>query len=472
MTIAFDGIPNSIRKPGRYIEFNTRLAASGLPAGDRKLLLIGQKTSAGSKAAETPVRVYSENEAIAYFGTGSVAHLMVKAALKANPYANITVIAPADGEAALAAAGTITITGPATSVGLLTVRIGAVPVEVAIAANDAAAAIAAALKAALDNLPALPVTAAASEGVVTLTAKNTGTLGNAIPLSAETTAPGAGASVSAVMAGGQVDPDITDALTAVQAERYHRVVSSLCTAAALDKLETHMELVSGPMEKRPGIGLAGYVGDLDDALLLAEDYATTGRLGIAYLRGTRSLPWEFAAAEGAVHVSESDPARPLNGLPLADIDAPAIEDRLSRAEQESCLAGGLTPHEVNAGGKVVIVRAVTTYTTNAAGVTDTALLDTTTIDTLDWLREAVDARIALRFPRAKLNDRTEESVRTEVYSVLKAAEELEIVENVEENADGLVVERPENDPNRLNVAIPADVVNGLHVFAGRIDLIL
>lgn len=471
MTIAFDGIPGSIRKPGRYIEFNTRLAAMGLPSGDRKILLIGQKTAAGSKAAETPGRVYSESEAIAYFGAGSVAHLMVKAALKANPYANISVIAPADGGGSVAASGTVTCTGPATSAGLLTLKIADKAIEVPVAAGDTATEIAAALKAALDNLPELPVTAAAAEGVVTLTAKNKGLLGNAILVSAENTAPGVTAVVVA-MAGGLVDPDLTNSLTAVQAERYHRVVSSLNSTAALDKLETHMLFVSGPMEQRPGVGVFAYIGALADALQLAANYCTTGEMFCAYVRGSVSLPWAFAAAEAAVHVSESDPARPLNGLTLAGIAAPQIQDRLTRTEQEACLAGGLTPHEVNAAGDLAIVRAVTTYTTNAAGVKDTAKLDVTTLDTLNWLREAVATRIGLRFDRSKLNDRVKGAVKAEVYDVLKNAERLEIVEQVDEHADGLVVERAEGDPSRLNVAIPADVVNGLHVFAARIDLIL
>jgi len=56
--------------------------------------------------------------------------------------------------------------------------------------------------------------------------------------------------------------------------------------------------------------------------------------------------------------------------------------------------------------------------------------------------------------------------------VLLKLEELEIVEEVQANSGNLVVERSETDPNRLNAAIPADVVNGLHVFAGRIDLLL
>ncbi|MCS5514629.1 hypothetical protein NWF32_00125 [Pseudomonas qingdaonensis] len=57
-------------------------------------------------------------------------------------------------------------------------------------------------------------------------------------------------------------------------------------------------------------------------------------------------------------------------------------------------------------------------------------------------------------------------------STLSKLEELEIVEEVAANAPGLVVERSLQDVNRLNASIPVDVVNGLHVFAGRIDLLL
>ncbi len=469
MIIAFDQISGSIRKPGRYIEFNTRLAASGLPSGDRNLLLIGQKTDDGSKAVKIPVPVYSESDAIAYFGAGSVAHLMVKAALKANPYANISVIAPAEAEGSAAAAGTITLTGPATSSGLLTVRIGNVTLELAIASADTAAGIATALKALLDNNPALPVKATKADGVVTLTAKNKGTLGNTIIVSAEVDAPGVTA-VATALAGGLVDPDITDALVAVRAMRYNRIVSSVNSSTAAGKLKDHMELVSGPMEERPGIGIVAFIGDLDDGQTLAANYTTTGRMFIAYNRGIKELSWEFAAKEGAVHISESDPARPLNGLVLAGTDAPEISDRLTRTEQEACLASGLTPHEVDAAGNVTIVRAITTYTKNAAGVADIALLDVTTVDTLDWLRDAAVNRMALRFPRAKMT--AKDSVRTELYSMLKDAEALEIIQDVDAHADELKVEPREGTPGRLDCVIPAAVVPGLHVFAARIDLIL
>ena len=59
-----------------------------------------------------------------------------------------------------------------------------------------------------------------------------------------------------------------------------------------------------------------------------------------------------------------------------------------------------------------------------------------------------------------------------MLDVLYKLQDLEILEAVEANEDGVIVEDDLQDPNRLNVRIPADVVNGLHVVAMRIDLLL
>jgi phage tail sheath gpL-like len=242
-------------------------------------------------------------------------------------------------------------------------------------------------------------------------------------------------------------------------------------ATSLAALKTHLDTVSGPMEQRPGIGIFAFSGTYSNAVTLASG-VNSGRIACPFLRSTRSLNLELAAAFASVVAFEEDPARPLNTLELTGIHAPAIGSRFTRTEQENCLYNGLTPIEVGPSGAPQIVRAVTTYTKDANSVADVSLLDLTTIRTLDYVRKACRERIAQRFPREKLYAETIKSVRSELYDVLLRLEDLAIVENVEANKDGLVVERSGTDSNRLDAKIPADVVNGLHVFAGRIDLIL
>lgn len=473
--ISFDQIPGSIRKPGKYFEFNTKLAVRTLPNNRQKTLIIGQRTSSGSAAQKIATRVFSDEEAKTYFGAGSMAHLMVRAAIKANPYLDLTVIALDDAGAGSAAAGTATITGPAASSGALTLYVGNQKVEVSIANADTATAIAAAIATQAGKQPDLPVTASSALGVVTLTAKNKGLCGNQIGLGyAITNASGVGVAVTA-MAGGATNPSVQDALTAAFAEQYDIIATPYNNQTDLSTLNTHLDSVSGPLEQRPGVGVYGMNGSISDATTLSGQ-VNHGRVLCAYLRYTntrrKSMPCEIASATAAVMASEEDPSRPLNTLEVSGMAVPDVAERLSRTEQESLLWNGVTPLETGPGETVRIGRAISAYTKDAQSVDDASLLDITTIRTLDYVRKACRERIALRFPREKLSSRTIKKVWSELYDVLIKLEGLEIVEEVEANKDGLIVERDAQDANRLNAKIPADVVNGLHVFAGRIDLLL
>lgn len=468
--VSFDTLPSSIRKPGKYLEFNTRLAVRTLPANEQRVLLVGQRTAGGSQPALVPVDVFSDEEARILFGEGSVAHLMVRAAIIANPYLYLTVVAVDDDAASIAASGTVGITGAATSSGVIALAIGNQTVKIAVAKGDTAAVAAAALAQAVTTARYLPVTPAAEGGVVTLTARNKGALGNQVPLSASHTVQGLTVQVTA-MSGGQTDPDIAGALAALFLGGHHILVTPYAAQDNLATLRDHLDAVSHALEQRGAVGVFATTGTLAQATTLAGQ-VNSGRICGAVLPGTVSLPHEVAAAYGAVVASEEDPARPLNTLKLAGIAVPPVAKRLGRMEQETALHNGVTPLETGPGDVVQIVRAVTTYTVDAQGVEDVSLLDLTTIRTLDYVRKAVRERISLRFPREKLSARTPPKVRSEIIDVLLKLEELEIVEEVKANLPGVIVERDAQDANRLNAKIPVDVVNGLHVFAGRIDLLL
>ncbi len=470
--ISFDTIPSSIRKPGKYFEFNTKLAVRTLPANAQKMLIIGQRLAAGSVAEAVPVQVFSDAEAAAYFGSGSIAHLMVRAAIKANPYLHLSVCALDDPDSGnpVARVHTLAITGPATGSGSLVLYVGSVRYEIGIASADTAAAIATALKTALEDDAALPFTLGIDSGTLTFTAKNKGTVANQIDFSVEITADGVAGAFTATTAG-SVDPTLATALTAVYSGDYNIIAVPYYDATSYAALKTHLNSISGAMEQRPAIAVFG----IDDVLATVTTLTSTinsGRILAAYLRGTKSPGYEIGAAMAAVIAFEEDPARPLNTLALTGIAAPAIADRLSRTEQESCLANGATPLEVGPGEVVQIVRAISTYVTDAQGIADPSLLDITTIRTLDYVRLAVRTRVALRFPREKLSTKTPDKVRDQILDVLYQLEDLEIVEEVEANEDGVICERDATDVNRLNAKIPTDVVNGLHIFAGRIDLLL
>ncbi|GKW40695.1 tail sheath protein [Pectobacterium carotovorum subsp. carotovorum] len=468
--VEFYEIGSSIRKPGKYFEFNTRLAVHTLPSNQQKVLLVAQMLSSGTATPLGAVNVFSDEEAATLFGRGSMAHLMATEAIGCNSYLQLQVIGVSDAGVATAATGTLTLTGTATASGTVSAFVGATRVDVAVSADDTAATVAAELNTAIGQKTALPVTAAVAAGVVTLTAKNKGLAGNDIALRIASTAAGLTAAATS-MTGGDVDPDIAPALAAVFAVGHDIIVSPYATPTALTALRTHLDKVSGPLEQRGAIGVAGWPKSLSTGSTLAAS-VNSGRITLGWHNGSVKTPAQIAAAYAAVIASEEDPARPLNTLAMNTLDVTALSARPGRNEQENALYNGLTPFEIGPGDKVQIVRAISTYTKNADGVDDVSLLDITTIRTLDYVRKACRERITLRFPRDKLSSRTPDRVRSELLDVLYKLEELEIIENVDAYKDQLIVERDSQDVNRLNARIPADIVNGLHVFAGRIDLLL
>jgi len=467
--ISFDGIPSTIRTPGVYSEFNTKMAVNTLPANLYKCVIVGQRLAGGTVAANTLTDVFSAEDAATYFGRGSVAHLMVKAAIKANNYLSLQAIAADDAGASVAASGTVTITGPATGAGVLSLAVNAQSAAIAYNSGDTANTIAAALQAQIAAQPDLPVTATVLGAVVTITAKNKGTLGNAIKLAATITANSGVAAAVVAMANGATDPDITNTLAAIYTAGHHIVITAFNDQANLTILRTHLTNVSGPTEKRRARGVFAHTGTYAQATTLATA-VNSGRMLEVLVPSANEAEHEVAAAMASVAASEEDPARPLNGLPLTGLTQPPMANWLSNTQIEAALHAGVTPVRCTQDGDVHVVRAVTTYLTNANNVADVSMLDWTTIGTLDYVANSLETTIGLRFPRDKKSVRTKARLQDTVYDVMLKLQELEIVENVQQT--DILVQDDLQDATRYDIRVMVNVVNGLHVIAQRLDLVL
>lgn len=466
--ISFDTIPSSIRVPGQYIEFNTRNAVQGLPQNPQSVLLLAPMLDSGTQEPLTPVQLFSDAQAGDLFGRGSWAQLMVRQAFKNNSYLDLTVIGLPDHSAGVAATGSLKIDGTAQTAASISLTIGGVAVAVAVSANQSAAEAAEKLAAAV-NAAALPVSATAEQGSLKLTARSKGAIGNEISLACDMGASGLAGSITAMTNGAQ-NADIAAALDKVAGKHYHIIVSPFNDVPNAKALSQHITQVSNAIEQRGCIGVMGLRGTMPQGASLTAQL-NDGRITCAWYKGADEACGIIAAGYAAVLAFEEDPARPLNTLEIKGLNITPDAQWPLFNECNNALYNGLTPLTVVAG-KVQIMRAVSTYTKSAANVDDPALLDITTIRTLDYTRRAIKERIALRFPRDKLSDRLLPKVKSEILDVLLKLEQAEIIENAETNKGKLVVSRSLQDANRVNAAIPADVVNGLHVFAGRIDLIL
>lgn len=466
--IDFDTIPGSIRVPGQYIEFNTRNAVQGLPQNPQKVLMVAPMLTAGIQPALEPVQLFSDAEAADLFGQGSLAHLMVRQAFANNPYLDLTVIGIADHSAGVQATATVTLSGTATAPGVVEIMIGGKQVSTAVNTGETAATVAGRLKTAITAAD-VTVTASGSGAAVTLTAKHKGEIGNESGLTVSTGNTGLTYQANA-FTGGAKNADIATALSKVAGKHYHIICSPFSDDANAKALSNHITNVSNAIEQRGCIGVLGMSAALSTATT-ATGEINDGRMTCAWYKGAVEPNGIIAAGYAAVLAFEEDPAKPLNTLEIKGLAVTPDAQWPLFAECNNALYNGLTPLTV-VNNRVQIMRAVSTYTKSANNTDDPALLDITTIRTLDYVRRSVKERIALRFPRDKLSDRLLPKVKSEILDVLIKLDQAEIIENAEANKGKLVVARAQNDPNRVNAIIPADVVNGLHVFAGRIDLIL
>ncbi|MCH4576484.1 phage tail sheath subtilisin-like domain-containing protein [Achromobacter xylosoxidans] len=468
--IQLDQIPVSTRKPGVYFEFNTKLARQSLPTNEQRILMYAQRLSTGMVPALKVVDVFSDKDAAVYFGNGSMAHRMAINAIEANPNAQIAFITVDDAVAGQAAEAEVEITAAATGRGILTFQVGPEAVDVALETGMTAAEMATAVAAAVNDQVALPVTATAAAGKIKVTAKHKGESGNQIKVAAVVRySTGATNTVKAQLAGGMGDPDLRPAYAAAFGSSYEIRVCPFATQDALLAFRDHLEDLGSPLEQRDAIGVAGFPGTLAAASTVAS-VVNSQIISFAWYNKSKRSSGEIAAGYAAVMASEEHPARPLNYLEIKGLDIIDQEDYPGRKEQENALFNGVTPLVVGPGNRVQIVRAISTYLVDAQNIKDDSCLDITVFRTLHYFRKACRQAVALRFPRELLSEKTPPKVRTVLLQIMYQCEDLEILQLIDTYKDRLVVQKHQQNKGMCVAAIPAPIVHGMHVFAGRIDL--
>ncbi|MEX9876225.1 phage tail protein, partial [Providencia rettgeri] len=306
------------------------------------LLIIASMLSTAQASPLMPLDIYDDDAAAVAFGAGSLAHIMAKAAIDANPYLQLQVIGIEEAAAGKKASATLTITAPATRGGTLSLFVCGERLDIPVETADTVSVLNQAVVDIVNANTYLPVVAALTgeaNGTVTLTARQSGDWGNDIVIDVQSTAKGVTAAVTA-MVGGENNADIQPALDAVFAAGHNIISIPFSDKASLLKLRTHLEKVSGAMEQRGAIGTAGWTGSLSTGTTLASDI-NDGRTSIAWYPGSVKLPCQISAAYGAVIASEEDPARPLNTLELKGLDIAPVTKRAGRNEQENALHNGL-----------------------------------------------------------------------------------------------------------------------------------
>ncbi|SAL20706.1 bacteriophage Mu tail sheath family protein [Caballeronia cordobensis] len=485
MTVPFQNVPANERVPLFYAEVDNSQA--GYFAQSVRTLLIGQKLAAGTATANVPQLVSRSDQAKTLFGVGSMLARMHAKYREGDASGEVWCIALDDPGAGASATGSFALTGTATAGGTLNAYIGADRVQVGVAASDTAATVATALAAAINANTDLPVTAAASTGTVTLTARNKGALGNDLLLQmnqkgaagGEYTPAGITATVNA-MSGGSAVPSLAAAVAAMGDDEYDFIIEPYADTTTLDLMRTTMNDTTGRWAWNRQIyghvysALRGTFSAVQAAGAARNDQHVT----VAGFETLVPNPvWEYAAAYGARNAVfiAADPARPTQTGELTGITAAPASNRYIQTERQTLLNSGIATSYVS-GGVVRVERAITTYQKNLWGQADASYLDSETLHQLAAIIRRLRSRITTKYPRHKLaNDGTRfgagaaivtpSVIRGELAAEYADMEDEGLVENAKAFADNLIVERNADNPNRLDVLFPPDLVNQLRIFA-------
>jgi phage tail sheath gpL-like len=191
---------------------------------------------------------------------------------------------------------------------------------------------------------------------------------------------------------------------------------------------------------------------------------------------TPTWNWAAAYAAKAARALLNDPARPLQTLELETCLPAPKHQRFDKAQCNNLASVGLATQSTNANNIPAIMRESTTYQKNLYGQLDDAYELVPTLATLAALFRSQRHAITSKYPRHKLADDgtrfgagqaivTPKIIKAELIAQYRFDEFLGRVENAQAFKQNLIVERDPNDPNRVNVLYPPDLINQLRIFA-------
>ena len=342
-----------------------------------------------------------------------------------------------------------------------------------------------------------PEQATGTSGTITYTAKNAGSIGNDIvrtwnwrgiaggemfPPGITVTGEGT-AGLTANLIGGAGVPSMHTIVEAMGDDEYDFIGLPYTDPATLDAMQEEMNDVTGRWAWSRQIYGHVFTAKMGTPQEL-HDFGVTRNDPHATVMGFAPSPtvsWRHAAALTAQAASSLriDPARPLQTLALVGVQPPQRGSRFKLADNNTLLYSGIAT-EMESGGAVAISRCITTYRVNVWNQPDPSWLDVQTPATLAYIIRFLRQRILQKFGRHKLaNDGTPfgfgqaivtpNIIRAELIAAYSELMTMAIVENMDAFKAYLIVERDQNDPNRVNVLLPPDLINQLRIFAMLVE---
>jgi phage tail sheath gpL-like len=398
----------SLLRPGFYIVVNfLKGATSPGVAGLRAAIVSQVASTSGNITPNTEIRSVFSKEDVEVAAGRCPGYFAYQALFANDPNALVDLITCADSGGA-AATQTLTFGGTPTS--NMTIRIWLMGVQIDLAYN-----VGDAVTTARDNAVAkinqygtdlMLIASAGAGGVVNLTARCKGPIGNDVRVRVSVIAGAGGTCVAggAALTGGTTEVDFTTPLSNLAIKEYDYILvccsntdaQSASASSNPGRLATYIDANLTGSTAKLQQGIYGSTGTIAQAKTsaIARNHTNLEHVNSV---SDESLPCEVAAAELGNRMArrrlESNANRTLQPLKRVRGSADPNGDQPTDTEAQDALGNGVSLIGYTASLAPMILRSVTTHSQDTNGNVDRRCLDTNETDSLyDY---AKDLRIAL-----------------------------------------------------------------------------
>jgi len=416
--------------------------------------------------------VTSVEAAASRYGAGSCITDMIRAATRLRPIAEWWALPLAEPSSGTAGTWSVPMTGTATASGVVRLWIGRHRIEVSVASGDTAATVLGALGEAIAAKH--PVTAGTVSGdALPLTAKHKGaySVGLRVAWDEATSAPD-GLSLGTITSTAGTG---TTELPSLPPVAFAQI--GVCDVAMAGDLGALLDARWDYSESLWGHGYVCSRGDAATIVATAQQVERQWRhLTWAVTEpATRAANWEIAAGVCGLAMAwaEDRPAASPSGSTLVGLPG-AYSPVWSASVRDLLLRYGHAPVTGSLGRDLVVDRLVTTRWSDGSGNRDERSYQAPQMWALARFLRGIRADLAATFRGRRLvsdgpvmpPDAASPSVlRDYLEGLIRRYAALGLVEVNTELLREVRVERSEEDPARLDVCLPVDLVDGLEILA-------
>lgn len=486
----FNTIPGNLVAPIVTFEVNS----GGQFENSSRLLLIGFALAGATMAANTPIICPTASEGRRLAGAGSMLDDMVRIARRNAPAQEMWIASVAP--VGTAEVRTITVNSVPANGGYGVLEIAGEQIGITIAAGDTPTTVAAALRNKINayynpfSEASLPFTATAAAAVVTITARQAGAHSSlvdvSIPVLDGSNAFGSNIAMQITTAGAG-NPDLSGVLGSLGDDAFDWIVSPFSDATNVGRYRALLGDVSGRWAWNRQIyghvfyPFTGTLSEVTTHTLAIDDR----HVSVIPYPAAASIPhpsWMWAAAIVARIVpwlsdgATGNVSRNQTGLSVEGLAPPRDRTKwYDYATRDSLIRSGASTWKVDTAGRVLVDKIITMQrTTN--GVTDTTFRDIQKIGQIIYALRKFRTHLTIEHGQKAIADDNPGNVqavstpRDIAATFMHTYQEMVltgVLENAVTAAQQLRVERNGDNPNRVDIYAPLDMVNPLDVIAAN-----